>query len=115
MRYIEMHAHMGSRTTDDYEQMALTGCVAVTEPAFWAGYDRLSSAAFRAYFEQLTDFEPPAELPTHLSGSLKFLDDASLHAMFVLSPDLQAVPVEINRLDNQMLVRYYEVESHNWN
>src|SRR3989442_9543962 len=58
MKYIDMHAHMGSRTTDDYEEMALTGCVALTEPAFWAGYDRLSAAAFVAYFEQLTDFEP---------------------------------------------------------
>ena len=58
MQYVEMHAHMGSRTTDDYEQLALTGCVALTEPAFWAGYDRLSAAAFRAYFEQLTEFEP---------------------------------------------------------
>lgn len=58
MQYIDIHAHMGSRTTDDYEQMALSGCVALTEPAFWAGYDRLSAEAFRAYFEQLTDFEP---------------------------------------------------------
>ena len=58
MEYIDIHAHMGSRTTDDYEQMALTGCVALTEPAFWAGYDRLSAEAFVAYFEQLTDFEP---------------------------------------------------------
>jgi len=58
MDYVEMHAHMASRTTDDYEQMALTGCVALSEPAFWAGYDRLSAAAFAAYFEQLTDFEP---------------------------------------------------------
>jgi uncharacterized protein len=58
MQYVEMHAHMGSRTTDDYEQMALTGCAVLTEPAFWAGYDRGSAAAFRAYFEQLTDFEP---------------------------------------------------------
>ncbi|MFN0069985.1 MAG: TatD family hydrolase [Chloroflexota bacterium] len=58
MEYIDIHAHMGSRTTDDYEQMALTGCVALTEPAFWAGYDRGSAEAFRAYFEQLTDFEP---------------------------------------------------------
>jgi uncharacterized protein len=58
MQYVEMHAHMGSRTTDDYEQMALTGCVALTEPAFWAGYDRGSAEAFRAYFEQLTDFAP---------------------------------------------------------
>ena len=37
VKYIDHHAHMVSRTTDDYQQMALTGCVAVTEPAFWAG------------------------------------------------------------------------------
>jgi uncharacterized protein len=48
---------MTSRTTDDYEQLALTGCRAVTEPAFWAGYDRTPDA-FVTYFEALTDFEP---------------------------------------------------------
>lgn len=58
MEYIDHHAHMTSRTTDDYEHMALTGCRVVTEPAFWAGYDRGSSQAFAAYFEALTDFEP---------------------------------------------------------
>jgi predicted metal-dependent TIM-barrel fold hydrolase len=58
MQYIDIHAHMGSRTTDDYHQMALTGCVALSEPAFWAGYDRGSAAAFAAYFEQMTTFEP---------------------------------------------------------
>jgi uncharacterized protein len=57
VEYLEIHAHMGSRTTDDYEQLALTGCRVVSEPAFWAGYDR-SPEAFAAYFEQLTDFEP---------------------------------------------------------
>jgi uncharacterized protein len=30
----------------------------VSEPAFWAGYDRGSSLGFRDYFEQLTAFEP---------------------------------------------------------
>ena len=29
MRYIEPHAHMVSRTTDDYKRMALAGCVLV--------------------------------------------------------------------------------------
>ena len=58
MRYIDLHAHMVSRTTDDYVQMALTGCVAVTEPAFWAGWDRSSADGFDDYFRQLTDFEP---------------------------------------------------------
>ena len=58
MRYIDMHAHMISRTTDDYHRMALSGCVAVTEPAFWAGWDRLSADSFEDYFRQLTEFEP---------------------------------------------------------
>ena len=58
MKYIDHHAHMVSRTTDDYQQMALTGCVALTEPAFWAGWDRSSADGFEDYFRQLTEFEP---------------------------------------------------------
>ena len=58
MKYIDHHAHMVSRTTDDYQQMALTGCVAVTEPAFWAGWDRSGADGFEDYFRQLTEFEP---------------------------------------------------------
>ncbi len=40
MDYIDPHIHMVSRTTDDYETLAQMGCVAVSEPAFWAGFDR---------------------------------------------------------------------------
>jgi predicted metal-dependent TIM-barrel fold hydrolase len=58
MRYIEPHAHMVSRTTDDYERMALAGCAAVCEPAFWAGFDRSSPDGFLDYFSQLTEHEP---------------------------------------------------------
>jgi uncharacterized protein len=58
MRYIDLHAHMVSRTTDDYVRMALTGCVALTEPAFWPGWDRSSADGFEDYFRLLTDFEP---------------------------------------------------------
>ncbi len=58
MRYIEPHAHMISRVTDDYERLALAGCRAVCEPAFWAGFDRSSVAGFRDYFRQLTEEEP---------------------------------------------------------
>ena len=32
MRYIEPHAHMVSRTTDDYLQMVAAGCAAVVGP-----------------------------------------------------------------------------------
>lgn len=58
MDYIDPHIHMVSRTTDDYRTLAQMGCVAVSEPAFWAGYDRGSVDGFRDYFEQLTSFEP---------------------------------------------------------
>ncbi|MCH2142966.1 MAG: TatD family hydrolase [Phycisphaerales bacterium] len=58
MKYIDPHIHMVSRTTDDYRRMAQAGCVAITEPAFWAGYDRCSVDGFRDYYRQLTDTEP---------------------------------------------------------
>ena len=58
MRYIEPHAHMVTRTTDDYLAMVLAGCKAVCEPAFWAGFDRNSAEGFRDYFAQLTEHEP---------------------------------------------------------
>lgn len=58
MRYIEPHAHMVSRVTDDYVAMATAGCAAICEPAFWAGFDRSSSQGFYDYFCQLTEHEP---------------------------------------------------------
>ena len=58
MDYIDPHIHMVSRTTDDYETLARMGCVGMSEPAFWAGFDRGSVDSFRDYFRQLTDFEP---------------------------------------------------------
>jgi len=58
VKYIDPHIHMVSRTTDDYQRMALAGCIAVTEPAFWAGFDRSSPQGFYDYFTLLTDYEP---------------------------------------------------------
>src|SRR5713226_3517841 len=58
MRYIEPHAHMVSRVTNDYVDMVTAGCQAVCEPAFWAGFDRSSVNGFYDYFCQLTEHEP---------------------------------------------------------
>ncbi len=58
MTYIDPHIHMISRTTDDYQRMAQAGCIAITEPAFWAGFDRSSAQGFYDYFRQLTQVEP---------------------------------------------------------
>src|SRR5271170_4318279 len=57
MQYIDPHIHMVSRVTDDYKRMALAGCVMVSEPAFWAGFDRSGVEGFRDYFRQLTEYE----------------------------------------------------------
>ncbi len=58
MHYIDPHIHMVSRTTDDYARMAQAGCIAITEPAFWAGFDRSSAQGFHDYFRVLTETEP---------------------------------------------------------
>ena len=58
MQYIDPHIHMISRVTDDYHRMAQCGCVAISEPAFWAGFDRGSVEGFRDYFHHLVDVEP---------------------------------------------------------
>lgn len=58
MYYVDPHIHMVSRVTDDYETLAKMGCVALSEPAFWAGFDRGTVHGFRDYFRQLTEVEP---------------------------------------------------------
>ncbi len=58
MKFIDPHIHCVSRTTDDYQYMARCGVVAVSEPAFWAGYDRSTASSFADYFRHLLDVEP---------------------------------------------------------
>jgi spermidine synthase len=53
-----------------------------------------------------TPFEPPTVSPP----GLRYLDNKTMAAIFVLPADFEPVPVEINRLDNQALVRYHEAE-----
>lgn len=58
MRLFEPHAHMSSRTTDDYEAMAASGVEALVEPAFWLGQPRSSVGSFVDYFNSLIGWEP---------------------------------------------------------
>jgi hypothetical protein len=58
MYFIDPHIHIASRTTDDLQQMANMGCLAVGEPAFWMGYDRSGANSFYDYYRQLTEWEP---------------------------------------------------------
>jgi len=57
MRIFEPHAHMTSRTTDDYQAMAESGVKALVEPAFWLGQPRTSAGSFVDYFNSLLGWE----------------------------------------------------------
>ncbi len=58
MQIIQPHYHGIARTAQDYERMAMSGVVAVAEPAFWAGFDRAYPETFLDYFRQISEFEP---------------------------------------------------------
>ena len=90
--------------------------------SFWCIVRTLEAAGFqvRPYYTAVPSFgvwgfalarRDPFDVPQRTPAvALRFLNDQSLAAMFTLSEDLGPVPVEINRLDNQSLVRYYEAE-----
>ena len=89
--------------------------------SYWCIIRTLEAAGFvvKPYYTAVPSFglwgyalarASPFELPKNPPAGLKFLDEQTLEAMFTLSKDIEPVPVEINRLDNQALVRYYEGE-----
>ena len=55
--FIDPHAHMISRTTDDYEAMAAAGVVAMIEPAFWVGQPRTHVGSYEDYLSHIIGFE----------------------------------------------------------
>ncbi len=57
MMFIDPHAHMISRTTDDYQAMADSGVVAVIEPAFWIGQPRTFVGTYIDYLSSIIGFE----------------------------------------------------------
>ncbi|MGN6109424.1 MAG: polyamine aminopropyltransferase [Kofleriaceae bacterium] len=114
-------------------RLAPGGAIAVqaTSPlfarrAFWCVIETMRAAGLvtRAYqvavpsfgvwgfaLARKVPFDPPAHAP---NVALRFLNDAALASMFDLATDMLPVPVEINQLDNQVLVRYYEREWKRW-
>lgn len=52
----------------------------------------------------------PYQPPASYQVPLRFLSAASTPALFTFSPDMERLPVEVNRLNNQALVRLFEDE-----
>ncbi|MGA2779328.1 MAG: polyamine aminopropyltransferase [Steroidobacteraceae bacterium] len=56
----------------------------------------------------------PYRIPAALPAGLRFITMDTLPQLFDFPPDMQRVPTEVNRLDNQVLVRYFEKEWGNY-
>lgn len=89
--------------------------------SFWCIVRTLEAAGFsvKPYYAAVPSFgvwgyalarSTPFDIPRDPPSGLRFLDNNTLNAMFTLSADIGPLPVEVNRLDNQVLVRYYEGE-----
>ena len=57
----------------------------------------------------------PLSRQSDLPSGLKFLSDETLGDLFRFPRDMDAVPAEVNRLNNQVLVHTYEEEWRRWN
>jgi spermidine synthase len=94
--------------------------------SYWCIVETIRAAGFVVHPYQVTvpsfgvwgfalararDFEPPTTVP---DLPLRYLNRDALAAMFTMAADVSPVPVEINQLDNQVLVRYYEREWRRW-
>jgi spermidine synthase len=55
--------------------------------------------------------EPKRPLPE----ALRFFSDTAEATMFVFPKDMDRLPAEVNRLNNQVLVHTYEDEWRRWN
>jgi spermidine synthase len=58
--------------------------------------------------------ELPRQLGAPVQGRLRYLDDRILRELFTMPPDMAPREVQVNRWNNQMLVRYYETEWARW-
>ncbi|HET8932097.1 MAG TPA: polyamine aminopropyltransferase [Polyangiales bacterium] len=119
------------------QQLAAAGALVVqsTSPlfarrSFWCIAQTLRAAGFavQPYHATVPSFgewgyvlarTAPFHTPTHAplpqSEDPRYVDDAMMAALFVWSPDMREIAAEPNRLDNQVLVRYYEDEWKHWN
>jgi len=94
--------------------------------SFWCVVETLEAAGFhvRPYHTTVPSFgvwgfalarSQPFDVPARVLPGLKYLTSDLLGSMFVFPADMSRVPAEVNRLDNQVLVRYYENEWRRWN
>jgi spermidine synthase len=101
----------------------------VAPQAYWCIVHTLEAAGFNVHPYHVTvpafgiwgfalATPQPSSVPTEISAEvaphLRFLDRTALAALFQFPIDLHRIETDINRLDNQALVRYYDSEWRKW-
>jgi len=91
-------------------------CVAQTLKAagFWTEPYHALVPSFGEWGYVLVAHEAPGR-HRPLPQGLLFLDEPTLESLTGFPPDMGPTPVEVNRLNNQVLVHYYEEEWRRWN
>ena len=89
--------------------------------SYWCIVETMKAAGFKTYpyhvyvpsfgewgfvLGTLSDWEAPLSVPS----GLRFLTAGNVKTLFDFPPDLAPVPAEVNRLNDQVLVRYYDKE-----
>ncbi len=94
--------------------------------AYWCVVTTLESAGFKSYpyhayvpsFGEwgfvIGDRNGRYQPPTHYALPMQWLDATTTRDMFIFPADMQRVPVEPNRLNNQILLRYFEDDWHKY-
>lgn len=76
----------------------------------------LHTAPYHAYVPSFGEWgfilaaKEPLLLPRALPAGLRYLNAATLPQLFLFPPDMDEVPTEVNALNNQVLVQYFEKE-----
>lgn len=90
----------------------------VSRQAFWCVVETVRAAGLRAkpYHAPVPSFgewgyvlasHAPLPVPDAFPPGLRFLNPAVARTLFTFPADMDAVPVEVNRLNNQILVQYH--------
>jgi spermidine synthase len=99
------------QSTSPYVARKAFWCVAHTVAA--AG---LTPAAYHVFVPSFGEWgfvlagHDTFHVPTMLPSDLRFVTPTVIAQMFDFPPDMAETPTDINRLDNQVLVRYFESE-----
>ncbi len=101
----------------------------VAPKSYWCIVGTMESAGFhvRPYHAPVPSFgewgfvlastspmETTMQLSPEVAGSLRYLTDEIINNLFDLPPDLKRIPADINQLNNQALVHYYDQEWGSW-